>query len=112
MNGAKEAGRTTVSEWGLIVSNTGHLHIVGHVCNHHRLRDGPVYSTRILSFEKQNGRVIAVTLNTRYELLDPDPEFDELYPDFKERVAPGPVLGYFDLLLSGSLHGNWSVGNA
>ena len=102
MNGneAKDTGRTTVSGWGLWVSTSGHLHIIGMVRNHPRLPDGPVDTTRILSIEKQEGRTIAVTRNTRYELLDPHPDFDRLYPRFKERIWPGPVPGYMDLLLS------------
>ena len=103
---------TSVSNWGLLVSNTGHLHIVGLVFNHRRLNDGPVHTTRILAFEKEKGKVFALTRNTRYELLEPDPEFDKIYPNLKEHVSAGPVPGYFDFLLSGSPNGNWCIGNA
>ena len=89
----------TVDNWLLIITGTGHLRIEGLVHGHHRLPDGPKVTSRIVAFEKRDDRLVAVTLNTRYELLKPHPLFAALVPCFKERIHEGPVPGYYDMLL-------------
>ena len=61
--------------------------------------DGPVVTTRILSIEKEDGRIYCITLNTRYEMREASATFEREHPGFLERLPAGPVPDYFDLLL-------------
>ena len=92
--------RATVLDWELIVTLTGHLHIRGKVRDHPKVMDGPAFTTRILSIEKEDGRIYCITLNTRYEMREASATFEREHPGFLERLPAGHVPDYFDLLLT------------